>query len=59
MDVRSNKSSGYTVSIEHEFKTSFSAYSACQNVADAFTPAVQALIKEITANPGFPALVGR
>jgi len=59
LDVSSNNSAGYTVSTEHEFKTSFSAYSACQNVADAFTPAVQGLIRQLMEHPQFGELVGR
>lgn len=49
---------GYTVSSEYSFKTSFSALSACQNVIDAFTPAVQELIGKAIADPGFEALTG-
>ncbi len=47
---------GYSVSNEYSFKTSFSALSACQNVIDAFTPAVQELIGKTIADPGFDAL---
>lgn len=57
MTVSSNKSSGYQVSTHYRFDTSFSAYSACQNVANAFGPAVQSLIKKIIQNPGFRKLV--
>ena len=39
--IQSNNSTGYNIKSNYPFKTSFSAYSACQNVADAFAPAVQ------------------
>lgn len=57
--VSSNKSDGYTITTSYPFKTSFSAYSACKNVADAFGPAVQQLNREIVNHPKFPALVGK
>lgn len=49
---------GYEVTTNYEFKTSFSAISACQNVIDAFTPAVQSLISDVIAHPKFNALAG-
>lgn len=57
--ISSNKSEGYSVSTKYKFKTSYSAYSACQNVADAFGPAVQSLIGEIVNHPNFKSLVGQ
>ena len=56
--VSSNKSDGYSVTTKYPFKTSYSAYSACKNVADAFGPAVQQLIKEIVEHPEFTSLIG-
>jgi hypothetical protein len=56
MSVKSNTSPGYTVSVKYPFDTSWSAYSACKNVADAFGPAVQELLKQVVTNPGFSAL---
>ncbi len=56
MAVKSNSSPGYTVSTNYEFGTSFTAYSACKNVADAFGPAVQELLKQVVSNPQFKAL---
>ncbi len=56
MSVKSNTSSGYTVSINYPFDTSFTAYSACKNVADAFGPAVQELLKQVVNHPQFGAL---
>lgn len=57
--VSSNKSDGYTVTTSYPFKTSFSAYSACKNVADAFGPAIQQLNSDIVNHPGFSELVGQ
>ena len=48
---------GYEVSTDYSFKTSYSALKACQNVIDAFTPAVQDLIGKAVADPNFGSLV--
>lgn len=56
MSVKSNLSSGYTVSVVYPFDTSWTAYSACKNVADAFGPAVQELLKQVVTNPKFATL---
>lgn len=56
MAVSSNTSSGYSVSIEYPFNTSWDAYSACKNVADAFGPAVQELLKQVVTHPQFSSL---
>jgi hypothetical protein len=57
--VYSNKSDGFTVNTTYNFKTSYTAYKACENVADAFAPAVQQLISDIIAHPDFDKLLGR
>ncbi|MDP9065845.1 MAG: hypothetical protein M3O06_08290 [Pseudomonadota bacterium] len=57
MAVRSSSSPGYSVSTKYDFGTSWTAYSACKNVADAFGPAVQELLKQVVDNPQFHALV--
>ena len=49
---------GYSVSTQYKFKTSYSALKACQNVIDAFTPAVQELIGSAVASPEFETLAG-
>jgi hypothetical protein len=49
---------GYTVATHYSFKTSYSAIKACQNVIDAFTPAVQQLIGEVVKDPQFKAVAG-
>lgn len=56
MSVKSNHSSGYTVAVKYPFDTSFSAYSACKNVADSFGPAVQELLKQVVNDPQFVKL---
>lgn len=56
MSVRSNTSPGYTVSVNYPFETSWTAYSACKNVADAFGPAVQELLKQVVNHPQFAEL---
>lgn len=57
MSVNSTNSSGYMVSVDYHFNTSWDAYSACRNVADAFGPAVQELLGKVVKHPQFPALV--
>jgi hypothetical protein len=56
MSVKSNFSQGYTVSVKYPFDTSWTAYSACKNVADAFGPAVQELLKQVVAHPQLGSL---
>ena len=56
MQVSSNNSPGYSVATKYAFNTSWTAYSACQNVADAFGPAVQDLLKKVVTHPQFAAL---
>lgn len=51
-----NLPEGLDVSTVYEFKSSYSAISACQNVVDAFTPAVQDLIAKTIAHPDFEKL---
>jgi hypothetical protein len=57
MTVSSNKSPGYAVGIKYNYETSFDAWSACKNVADAFAPAVQELLRQVVTNPRFAQLV--
>jgi hypothetical protein len=56
MRVSSNKSAGYTVAVKYDYDTSFDAFSACKNVADAFAPAVQELLKKVVTHPQFAQL---
>ncbi len=57
MSVSSPGSEGYLVSVDYRFDTSWDAYSACKNVADAFGPAIQALLGEVVTHPQFLQLV--
>ena len=57
MRVSSNKFAGYTVAVKYEFDSSFDAFSACRNVADAFAPSVQELLKKVVTHPQFSQLV--
>lgn len=59
MAVKSPANKGYTVSVKYPFETSWTAAGACKNVADAFGPAVQELLKQVVTNPGFPSLAGK
>ncbi|GLC91325.1 hypothetical protein Tamer19_07330 [Cupriavidus sp. TA19] len=59
MAVKSPVDNGYKVSVKYPFGTSFTAMGACKNVADAFGPAVQELLKQVVTNPQFPALSGK
>jgi hypothetical protein len=56
MSVSSLNSPGYSVSVDYGFATSWDAYSACKNVADAFGPAVQALLGKVVTHPQFSSL---
>ena len=50
---------GYTVNVQFPFDTSWTARGACHNVADAFGPAVQELLKQVVTNPQFSHLAAR
>ena len=56
--VNSSVSEGYEVKSRHEFSTNWVADKACQQVAQAFEPAVEELIEKIVEHPGFKSLVG-
>ena len=56
MEVSSNYSPGYTVSVKYIYNTSWLAPNACQNVADSFGPAVQELLKKVVNHPQFASL---
>jgi hypothetical protein len=56
MSVKSNHSDGYEVSVKHKFATSYAAWAACENVANAFGPAVQALLRAVVTHPKFSEL---
>ncbi|RWR28737.1 hypothetical protein D2T29_16035 [Sinirhodobacter populi] len=48
---------GYSVQAKYDFKTSFSAVSACQNTALAFNKATSAFIHAIITHPSFRAAI--
>lgn len=57
--IGSNKFDGYQIVTHYEFATSFDAWSACRNTANAFGPAVQTVIRNIISDPQFERLLGR
>lgn len=57
MKIHSSNGVSYRVDTKYHFNTSWSAASACRNVADAFGPAVQQLLKEVVSHADFPRLV--
>jgi hypothetical protein len=46
----------YTTMTEHPFSTNYFGDKACQQVAQAFVPAVQQLIRDVAASPNFKVL---
>lgn len=56
LHVSSKHSPGYSVAVKYNYDTSFDAWSACKNVADAFAPAVQELLKQVVTHPQFASL---
>ena len=57
--ISSNKSTGYPVKTRFEFQTSWMAGIACENLANAYGPAVQQLISDIIDDSRFEALIGQ
>ncbi|BFM13495.1 hypothetical protein R50072_36480 [Simiduia litorea] len=54
--ISSPNSSGYSITSTHEFSTNFVADKACQQVAQAFEPAVEEFINKIISHPKFSSL---
>ena len=48
-----------TANAKYEFQSGFNAAVACQNTAQALTPAVQRLIHQAVSDPGFRGLIAR
>ncbi len=48
---------GYTVDIQYPFTAGFIADFACRNVAEAFAPAVQQLVRKAVTDPQFKQLI--
>lgn len=57
LKATSNKNRSVLIQSTYEFSGSFVADKACQEVAQAFVPAVQKLIKDMVRNPGFRTLL--
>lgn len=57
MTVKTRRTEGYSVRTHFPFDTSWTATSACKNVADAFGPAVQSLLRAVVTDPRFAELV--
>jgi hypothetical protein len=57
LKMTSNKNESVVISSIYEFSTNWVADKACQQVAQAFTPAVQKLIHDIVTNPEFGKLL--
>jgi hypothetical protein len=55
--VTSSNGKSVSVTNQYEFHTSYLAEAACNDVANAFEPAVQALNQKLVSDPGFPALL--
>lgn len=56
LTVANNKSQSFTTKSTYPFSGSFVADKACQEVAQAFSPAVQKLIEDIVSNLQFATL---
>jgi hypothetical protein len=54
--VSNNKNDGFTTTSKFPFSGSFVADKACQEVAQAFQPAVQKLIEDVVRNPKFKTM---
>ncbi|HJV72874.1 MAG TPA: hypothetical protein VJ654_01515 [Noviherbaspirillum sp.] len=53
LTLSNNKSESYATKSSYGFSGSFVADKACQEVAQAFSPAVQKLIEDVVQNPKF------
>jgi len=57
LTASSNDTEKSNITSRHEFSTNWVADKACQQVAQAFSPAVQTLIKDLIKDPMFKELV--
>lgn len=57
LQLDSSNGKSMTVEESYNFRSGFAASAACNNVAQAFTPAVQDLIAKVISSPEFPALL--
>lgn len=59
MTLSSSTGASYQTTNHYEFETSWNAFSACKNVADAFAPAVQDTLKKAISDARFKTLLQR
>jgi hypothetical protein len=57
MTLTSTNGKSASAKEHYDFHSSFTAASACHDVADAFQPAVQGLIQQVILSPDFKALL--
>ena len=57
LDLESSNGETLSISNRYGFKSGFDAITACNATADALTPAVQDLIKEVVSHPKFGKLL--
>lgn len=57
LTLKSSNGKSMNATEHYQFHTSYSAISACHNVADAFQPAVQGLVAKVVTAPEFATLV--
>lgn len=55
--LQSSNGASLTTSSDYNFRAGFAATAACNNVAQAFVPAVQDIIGKAVASPDFAALI--
>ena len=55
--LKSSNGHNLSVSEDYHFAASFGGDAACHDVADAYAPAVQALVQKVVGEPGFAALL--
>lgn len=56
LTMSNNKNQSFTTTSKYAFSGSFVADKACQEVAQAFGPAVQKLIEDVIQNPAFKSV---
>ena len=61
MKVKVTSSNGKTLEVgeKYDFSTSFGAYKACQEAADAYVPAVKKLVTKMVASPDLMPLLAQ
>lgn len=57
LTLSSSTGASYQIKNHYEYETSWNAFSACKNVADAFAPAVQDTLKKAVSDARFKTLL--